>query len=354
MKCQACGHDAAGDSRFCPECGAPLPDTVGPGGESAAPDARVQPILATANLLRMRGRWEEAIGKCVEAMRISPNNPAAHALIGDIYSEQGRDADALQWYQMAVELDPDNLHDRGKVEGLLAKLEAASPEPVSREELLKSLPAAGSDIPKGGLWSVWWIVIVAVAVLLGVAALKYLPGGRPEATPAPTGITLGEPQPGGDQGAGPVRPTADSGLTEDETPDTAQKMTMEEAELLGSLSSRPPARGGEVPDRYDAHFVTMDLTRNTCEVTVTAMLERYSHPISRAKQVALEAAGDVFEHRPTMAGVTVRVFGDFPPPSRGEYGRLALIGYVRLGDQTRFERLWTNPYLEDSDPSGSG
>jgi hypothetical protein len=343
--CQACGHEIPSGSRFCPECGAPSPGV--PSG--SASDARIQPILAAANLLRMRGRWEEAIGKCVEAMRTSPNNATAHALIGDIYSEQGRDADALQWYQMALELDPDNAHDKAKVEALLAKLDATSAEPVSREELLKSLPGPSSESPKGNTRALWAIALVAVAVLLVVAAIKYLPGGRsaPARESAPTGISLKGPAAPSGEGASPARPAPGTVGTGEEAA-ASQKMTMEEAELLSSLS--PPASssaaGGE--DGYEANSVTIDLTSNTCEVTVTAKLQGRSDMISAAQRVALAVARDVFALKPSLAGTTVRVFGDFPTPSKGEYGRLALIGYVRLGDQTRLERVWTNPYLQES------
>jgi hypothetical protein len=80
----------------------------------------VGPLLARANLLRMRGQWDEAIAVCTEALRQAPKSPTAHSVLGDIYEAQGKYDDALQWYGMAVELAPDRTADREKLERVVA------------------------------------------------------------------------------------------------------------------------------------------------------------------------------------------------------------------------------------------
>ncbi|MBW3623623.1 MAG: tetratricopeptide repeat protein [Armatimonadetes bacterium] len=115
-------------SETCPHCRTPLPEgsecpACGPSGngsqtskgDSEAAFAR----LSAANLARMRGQWEEAIQKCVDALRHDPHNSTAHSLIGDIYQDQGRREEAIQWYQMALDLDPNNAADRTKLDRLL-------------------------------------------------------------------------------------------------------------------------------------------------------------------------------------------------------------------------------------------
>lgn len=69
-------------------------------------DAAISPLLARANLLKLRGQWEEAVAVCTEAIRRSPDSAAAHALLGDIYLAQGHNGDAIHWYRMALDRDP--------------------------------------------------------------------------------------------------------------------------------------------------------------------------------------------------------------------------------------------------------
>jgi tetratricopeptide repeat protein len=81
-------------------------------------------MLARANLLRMRGRWAEAADLCVDVLRLNPNNPTAHSLLGDIYQDQGRPDEAAHWYQLALELNPGSEADRAKLARTDEMLEA--------------------------------------------------------------------------------------------------------------------------------------------------------------------------------------------------------------------------------------
>ena len=92
-----------------------------PGG--AVPDPTLPreayTLLAQANLLRMRGRWDEAVDKCMAALRLAPQNASAQSLLGDIYENQGRLDDAIQWYRMALDVNPDSPADSLKLDRLL-------------------------------------------------------------------------------------------------------------------------------------------------------------------------------------------------------------------------------------------
>jgi hypothetical protein len=88
----------------------------GPAAAAAEEERVIGPLLARANLLRLRGQWDEAAVACTEALRLVPNSPSACSLLGDIYEAQRRLDEALQWYGMAVEFDPTNVADRGKLE----------------------------------------------------------------------------------------------------------------------------------------------------------------------------------------------------------------------------------------------
>lgn len=98
----------------------------------------VYALLAQANLLRMRGCWEEAVGNCMAALRLAPDSPSAQSLLGDIYENQGRFDDAVQWYRMALDANPESPADRLKLDRLLQRQ-----MPVSRTE--RKAAASESD-----------------------------------------------------------------------------------------------------------------------------------------------------------------------------------------------------------------
>jgi hypothetical protein len=169
MKCTCCATDIVADARFCPQCGQPtqggsarrdaaVSEAAGPeaareqaksaaeanaseGAESIVsgkvmtspfpplPDtpaslalpgkklsgSAVHALLAQANLNRMRRQYDEAIDCCVSVLRAQPANQSAHVLLGDVYRDQRRWDDAIQWYGMAVDLRP-NPTDQAKLE----------------------------------------------------------------------------------------------------------------------------------------------------------------------------------------------------------------------------------------------
>ena len=86
--------------------------------EEAALSRDVYALLAQANLLRVRGQWEEAAEACMAALRLAPDSSSANSLLGDIYENQGRYDDAAQWYRMALDANPDSPADRVKLDRL--------------------------------------------------------------------------------------------------------------------------------------------------------------------------------------------------------------------------------------------
>lgn len=121
--CDHCLAPLSQDATHCPECG--LPVTSGTDDPLLHEEAErlVNPRLARANLLRLRGQWEEAIRACAEVLRQFPSNVHAHALMGDIYRDQGNLEEAAQWYKLALELAPDSVVDRQRLEQVQRELE---------------------------------------------------------------------------------------------------------------------------------------------------------------------------------------------------------------------------------------
>jgi len=79
-------------------------------------------LLTEANLLRLRGHFEEAIDNCTRLLRIDPSDAGAHSLLGDIYRAQGNDREALGWYKLAVQLNPANVADRKKLDEMIDRV----------------------------------------------------------------------------------------------------------------------------------------------------------------------------------------------------------------------------------------
>jgi hypothetical protein len=139
MLCPGCLKLLSEAVRFCPQCGhafaedatvqnawqSPterhdlVPAEAASGAVSGYLDqAAIDSLLIQANLCRIRQQWPEAVDYCISILRAQPGNQAAHSLLGDIYRDQGKVDDAIQWYRMAVDLRP-NPSDQAK----LARLE---------------------------------------------------------------------------------------------------------------------------------------------------------------------------------------------------------------------------------------
>lgn len=109
----------------------------------------VYALLAQANLLRMRGRWEESVDNCMAALRLAPDSPSAQSLLGDIYENQGRFDDAVQWYRMALDANPDSPADRLKLDRLLRTQSASRPD---RRDATPDVPPDASAPAAPPLW----------------------------------------------------------------------------------------------------------------------------------------------------------------------------------------------------------
>jgi tetratricopeptide (TPR) repeat protein len=83
--------------------------------------------LAAANLLKLRGEWQAAIDKCMQVLALDEDDAAAHSLLGDIYRDQGRMDEAMHWYKLALDLNPDSPADKSKLEQIIAQSKCERP-----------------------------------------------------------------------------------------------------------------------------------------------------------------------------------------------------------------------------------
>ncbi len=197
MKCSHCASEMPDDSRFCPQCGLPriFADETASGtrrfaspGEIGHPRAAVKTdssanasesaelldndtihaLLTRANLSRLRGNWADATDRCVTVLRAQPGNATAHSLLGDIYRDQGKLDDAIQWYRMAVDLRP-NPSDEAKLR-------------QQERERAKLITGSGGQDVRGGrrvplsLLGLDSSVLTGTANLLGMSPRRWLRG----------------------------------------------------------------------------------------------------------------------------------------------------------------------------------
>ncbi len=157
-----------------------------------AEEEAAKPLLARANLFRMRGQWDEAVAVCTEALRRAPHSPTAHSLLGDVYEAQNKTDEAVQWYGMACDLDPTNQSDRAKLDKaaaaqnakVLAAQKAAgvvAPAPAHKPAAEKTLEWIDRIFPPGKSESVARLIFAlsgVIAVMILVAAGILWQAGR--------------------------------------------------------------------------------------------------------------------------------------------------------------------------------
>lgn len=96
--------------------------------ESVQTKDTVHSLLISANLFKLRGEMEAAIGECIRALRINPDSVVAHSLLGDIYKDQGKHEEAMEWYKLALDLEPDSKPDLERLETIIRQSEPKQPQ----------------------------------------------------------------------------------------------------------------------------------------------------------------------------------------------------------------------------------
>lgn len=112
VTCERCFARVPAGESICPECGAPMKS------EGAIPSVEnaLHTELARANLARVRGEYKTAEEQCLSLLRRYPNSDAAHTLMGDIYADQELWDEASQWYELALDINPESASDRAKLD----------------------------------------------------------------------------------------------------------------------------------------------------------------------------------------------------------------------------------------------
>lgn len=166
--CDRCFASVPAKEPFCQECGAPI---VAEDQGTEGSDAVVYTELARANLLRMRGEYKQAEDQCLNILKRFPNNASANTLLGDISAEQGDLTQAVQWYELSLDLVPDD-------DAVKTKLKAVQ-ERISLQEAATTAKELG--LPAGNSRKTQYVIITLVLFLM-VATAGYLFGTKQSAS----------------------------------------------------------------------------------------------------------------------------------------------------------------------------
>ena len=158
-------------------------------------------MLFQANVLRLRRQYDLAEAQCSEVLRREPENAEAHSILGDIARDGGDDQDAIQWYKMALDLNPGNATDRKKLEAAIDRVYSRGKENVLnrlRNNVTDTFSATADEIRAARLPSAMTVTLgVVVAVIMVVAVLVLVLGRsgtvipeRAAADPSPGGFVV--------------------------------------------------------------------------------------------------------------------------------------------------------------------
>lgn len=166
--CDKCFATVPPTQDFCPECGA----TYVKSAFSEGSDTAIYPELARANLLRMRGEYKQAEEVCLRVLRRFPNNASANTLLGDICAERGDLDQAISWFELALDLNPDSKADKEKLEAVRQR--KSDREAATTAKLL-GLPTTK---PKGVFVAIVFLVFIVTVGLVSYTIGRNIVSSR--------------------------------------------------------------------------------------------------------------------------------------------------------------------------------
>lgn len=105
----------------------------------------LQSKLAHIHLLKLRGEYQKAIEACRELLTLAPHSSEACCMMGDLFQEQQNLDEAKNWYELAVEYDPDQV-------GYFRKVGMVKEAIVQRDRLETArkigLPTTSAKVPQ--------------------------------------------------------------------------------------------------------------------------------------------------------------------------------------------------------------
>jgi WD40 repeat protein/tetratricopeptide (TPR) repeat protein/predicted RNA-binding Zn-ribbon protein involved in translation (DUF1610 family) len=126
--CTACGHEFELLRHACPQCGSTMatPPDVEALQFMQMRQAKASELVDRGALLFQSGKLDEAESTLREAVEANPWNATAHGNLGVVLLHRDRRAEALEWFEKAVGIDPDVPGGRAMVDRLRAEVAGPS------------------------------------------------------------------------------------------------------------------------------------------------------------------------------------------------------------------------------------
>ncbi len=162
IACDKCFATIPLGATICPECGAPVKNVT-----TAEAEVAIYPELAAANLSRMRGDYKLAEEQLLTIVRKYPNNPSANEMLGDLATEREDYDQAIQWFELALEILPDSASIARKVRGARERIEKKDAQETTAN---LGIPSQSSKLPLLiGVFTILGIAIAIVAYMMGTS-----------------------------------------------------------------------------------------------------------------------------------------------------------------------------------------
>lgn len=257
-----------------------------------------QQTLAKANLCRVRQEFAEGIELCLTVLKHHPENVEAHVLLGDLYLARGQKTQAAQWYELALELDPQSAPALDRARALSSEIQS---ENVTRSE--KSLGLED----RSGTRATYAALVVGLIVILGLTAIviSRSHGGASD----PSSTTIHDPVMAQDTVPGKI-------TTPVKAPESVPVVPAEDEAVRQTL-----AKG-----TFGDHVLSGRFDPRSKVMTATYQVDG---PLSR--QVVAQIGKSALESAPESASITLRLM------SEGKLIYMADIRRVRLDETTTQE-----------------
>jgi hypothetical protein len=230
-------------------------------GETAA-----ERDIAAVNLLRLRGDLEQARQLGSAMLKKHPNDATLYELMGAVHNDLGEREQALQWWEMALDIDPSLSRVRQQIESAQRLLE--SKETAETADRL-GIPNR-SPVP-------WALVAATVAGVAAVGYAAYVAGTQ--ARPPKPEVGTQQPVFVADESAKPGPPAVEEVR---ETPAPTPAETEADVALLNSLTNLADTGVVFVAASHDPRGPSASVTVVAGEQTLPATALRAALAVVRA------------------------------------------------------------------------
>jgi len=290
--CPQCSRPAFSSAADCAEPNCAEPNCAEPNCPRVAEpevdwdDSAPYSQLARANLLRIRGDLGSAKALTQRVIRTFPKSTDAHALMGDLFVDEGRLEEARNWYEIALDLAPGTPAYQRKLEGIRQR--------IAEHEASETARQLGLPTSRGGA-KIFALSMVLFVIMIGLGAYWLGDRGRSTGTAGDEARTLRPITFGGPSAAETRTETVDS-----PAPEPGSGSVDSSSSAATPPASPPPSPSPEgVSD-----LRLLEVFRNRC-LSGGSILVVIQDPRTRAVTITLGAReGELLRSLAARVGLT--------------------------------------------------